>query len=86
MATPPEWSTPRERTTGESVEESSLLIGKQVTPRLFIRYALGLFKKGDSIRLNYLLTPKLSLEAESSGQSSWLDLIHRFDRERLGSP
>lgn len=67
---------------GDDVARSSLLLGKQVTPDLFVRYALGLFQQSGKLLLNYRLTDSLSLEAESGAQQG-LDLIYQIERDKL---
>lgn len=67
---------------GDSVAQSALIMGKQLTPDLFVRYALGLFEKSGRLLLDYRLTDSLTLQAES-GETQGMDLIYRLERESL---
>lgn len=64
----------------DDVTQSSLHIGKRLTPRLFVRYAVGLFDRSSTLGLRYDLTDQLHLEAESGLQQS-LDLIYKLERD-----
>lgn len=63
----------------DDVTESSLHIGKYLTPRLFVRYVVGLFDQTNSLGLRYELTEGLRLEAES-GVTQSVDMIYKFER------
>lgn len=63
----------------DDVTESSLYIGKYLTPRLFVRYVVGLFDQTNTVGLRYELTEELRLEAES-GVTQSVDLIYKFER------
>ncbi len=63
----------------DNVTESSLYIGKYLTPRLFVRYVVGLFDQTNSLGLRYELTEELRLEAES-GVTQSVDIIYKFER------
>ncbi|WP_111642963.1 translocation/assembly module TamB domain-containing protein [Marinimicrobium alkaliphilum] len=64
---------------GDTLEESSLFIGKYITPRLFVRYVVGLFDQTTTMGMRYQLTNGLRLEAESGSQQS-VDMIYNFER------
>jgi translocation and assembly module TamB len=68
--------------SGAGLEQSSLLLGKYLTPDLYVRYALGLFDNEGTLQLNYRLTDSLSVEAQS-GASQGVDLIYSIEREQL---
>jgi translocation and assembly module TamB len=65
--------------TESDVTASSLFIGKQISPRLFIRYIVGLFDQTARIGLSYQLSRNLKLEAESGWNQS-MDLIYEIER------
>jgi translocation and assembly module TamB len=65
--------------TESDVSASSLLIGKRISPRLFIRYIVGLFDQTSRIGLSYQLSRQLRLEAESGWNQS-MDLIYEIER------
>lgn len=63
----------------EGFEQSSLLVGKQLSPRLFVRYIVGLFDQAFSIGITYQMTERLRLEAES-GEAQSIDVIYKVER------
>jgi translocation and assembly module TamB len=62
------------------MEESALLMGKQLSPRLYVRYTMGLFERASALTLRYSLTRSLSLETQSSEEAQSMDLIYRRER------
>ena len=60
-------------------QASSLLIGKYLTPRLYVHYAVGLFERTQALSLEYELTRNLTLEA-TSGETQSMDLIYEIER------
>ncbi len=65
--------------TTDDLQESALWIGKYLTPRLFVRYAVGLFDQTSSIGMRYQINEGLHLEAESGIKQS-VDMIYRIER------
>jgi translocation and assembly module TamB len=61
------------------LEQSSLTIGKYLTPRLYVRYAIGLFDQLSKLALEYRLTEHLMVEAKS-GKDQSMDIIYRIER------
>ncbi len=64
---------------GESLEETSLVLGKQLTPQLFIRYALGVMGDEGRVELEYKITDNISVEGES-GAAHGADVLYRLER------
>jgi translocation and assembly module TamB len=64
---------------GGSLDKSALVLGKAISPRLYIRYALGVLDGEGSVKLDYKLTDRISLEAES-GARQGADVIYRLER------
>jgi len=64
---------------GDSPDDASLVLGKYISPRLFIAYGIGLYDTSDSFRVRYDVTGRWSLEAESGDESS-ADLLFVFER------
>jgi translocation and assembly module TamB len=64
---------------GGSLDQSALVLGKAISPRLYIRYALGVLDGEGSVKLDYKLTDRISLEAES-GARQGADVIYRLER------
>lgn len=63
----------------KGLDQSALWMGKYVTPKLFIRYIVGLFDQTFSLGVRYQLSEKLRLEAES-GKNQSLDVIYKIER------
>lgn len=55
--------------------EASLMLGKQLTDRLYLRYAIGLFENLSTVMMRYTLGRTFHLEAQTSGENQSIDLI-----------
>jgi translocation and assembly module TamB len=64
----------------EGLESTSLILGKYLSPKLYISYAHGLFSSAGTVGLDYQLSEKISVEAES-GEAQAIDLIYTIERE-----
>lgn len=83
-----EWITNRLQSTfgldvlnlqgGDEYLESSLIVGKYLTPDLFISYVQNLFTPAGSVQLEYSLTRYLGLKA-SSGETQSVDLLYKIE-------
>jgi translocation and assembly module TamB len=62
------------------LQSTSLLLGKHLSPRLYITYAKDLFSAIGAIQMNYRLTDHISLEVES-GSRQTVDLIYSITKE-----
>ncbi len=56
-------------------DDASLMLGKQLSDRLYLTYAIGLFDAVSTVMLRYTLTRSLHLEARSSSEANSLDII-----------
>jgi translocation and assembly module TamB len=65
--------------TGEG-EQASLVIGKYLSPRLYISYGIGLLEPVSTVRLEYAITNSLELVTESSGAQTGGDVIYTIER------
>lgn len=65
--------------TGTDTTQTALLIGKYLTPQLYVQYVKRLFLESDSLQLQYDINENLKLEAES-GTSQGIDFIYQFER------
>ena len=63
---------------GDTYEDSSLVVGKQIAPGLFVSYVQNLFSPASSFILEYQLTERLNLKAES-GEYQSLDLLYKIE-------
>jgi translocation and assembly module TamB len=60
-------------------EQPWLVIGKYLSPRLYIRYGTALLESGNSVLVRYRLSDNWFLEGES-GRNSGGDIIYTFER------
>lgn len=60
--------------------EAALVVGKYLTPKLYVSYGLGLFEPISTVRLRYFLTPSWQLETQSNGTATGGDIIYSIER------
>lgn len=60
-------------------KKNKIQLGKKLGPRLYVRYITGLFDTFHKIAVDYKISSKWTLEAES-GEDQGLDLIYEIDR------
>ena len=65
--------------SGDALEESALVIGKYLTPELYVSYGIGVFEAVNTFTMRYRINKRLSLES-SSGTESSADLIYTIER------
>lgn len=65
---------------GSTLKDSSLLLGKYLSPDLYVSYAVGLLNPQGAVVLRYQLSERLRLEAQS-GQAQGLDLFYKVERD-----
>ncbi|MCG8426703.1 MAG: translocation/assembly module TamB domain-containing protein, partial [Chromatiales bacterium] len=65
---------------GSTLEESAVVLGKYLSPDLYISYGVGLFDSTTAFKLRYRLTKRLSVEAASGAQQS-MDLIYQVEKD-----
>jgi translocation and assembly module TamB len=63
----------------KGLEQSVLWVGKYITPKLFMRYVVGLYDQAFTLGMRYQLTEKLRLEA-TSGKEQGVDMIYKIER------
>lgn len=66
-------------TSGGGVTNSSLTFGKYLTPRLFLRYGIGLFETESTLAVDYTISDRVKLEAQSGNEQS-VDLTYTVER------
>ncbi len=57
-------------TSDDTLQQRIVTLGKQISSRLYLSYQQGLQTANSVVQLRYLLTPKLSLEAEAGARSA----------------
>jgi len=65
--------------TGSSQNKAQLVVGKYVSPRLYVGYGVGIYEPISTLRLRYLLSARWSVEAITGDQQS-TDLLWRIER------
>ncbi|WP_026340479.1 translocation/assembly module TamB domain-containing protein [Thioalkalivibrio sp. ALJT] len=66
--------------TEGGLDESALTLGLYLSPRLLLRYSIGLFDNTSKVLLRYELTRNLSVETTSGTAEQSVDLIYRIER------
>ncbi|WP_019023720.1 MULTISPECIES: translocation/assembly module TamB domain-containing protein [unclassified Thioalkalivibrio] len=66
--------------TEGGIEESALTLGLYLSPRLLLRYSVGLFDNTSRVLLSYELSRRLTLETSSGTTEQTVDLIYRIER------
>ena len=54
----------------EAASEAAFVIGKYLTPSLYVSYGIGLFEPVNTVKLRYAISKRWRLETESSSEAS----------------
>ncbi|NVK40876.1 MAG: translocation/assembly module TamB domain-containing protein [Oceanospirillaceae bacterium] len=65
---------------GDTLEETSLYLGKYLSPRLYIKYGVGLLEPTSEFVMRYQLTKKLVFESNTGTEDSGADLFYSLER------
>lgn len=65
---------------GGMIQNTSLMLGKQLTPKLNVSYSVGLAEQINTLTLRYQLWRKLILQTQTTGENSGMDLIYTIER------
>jgi translocation and assembly module TamB len=65
--------------SGKTLQEASLVVGKYLSPRLYVSYGIGLFSPVNTFRVRYLINKKLTLQAER-GAGVGADALYTIER------
>jgi translocation and assembly module TamB len=60
--------------------ESAFFIGKYLSPRLYLRYGVGVMEAVNTLSLKYKLSEKWRVEAQSNELGSGADLLYTLER------
>ena len=63
----------------DSGDQASLVVGRYLSPKLYVSYGIGLIESFNTLNLRYKITDKWQLKAES-GESHGADLMYIFER------
>lgn len=64
---------------GQSNDQAALVLGKYLTPRLFVSYGVGLFTPGQTFRVRYQLSSKWTVKTETGTQTGG-DFVYSIER------
>lgn len=64
---------------GTEHQDAALVLGRQLSPRLYVNYSIGLFEQVNVFRIRYKLSARWALQAES-GPYSGADLLYTIER------
>lgn len=70
-----------ETEAGAGADQAAFVVGKYLSPKLYVSYGLGLLDAVSRIKLEYLLSSRWRLATESSTLSSGGDLIYSIERD-----
>ena len=65
--------------SGATDDNTSLVLGKYLSPRLYVQYVIGLTEGGNILRARYEINKHWLLESES-GYQSGIDLLFTMER------
>ena len=65
---------------GGATTQASLLVGKYLTPELFVSYGLGIFEPVSTLRMLYTLSSHWRLVGEASALRSATDIFYVIER------
>ncbi len=66
--------------SGETVEQTSLNVGKYITPDLYFRYGVGLMEPVSTFLVRYRLSDRWSIESFTGTESSGADIHFELER------
>jgi len=66
--------------TSGGAEQTTFMLGKYLTPDLYISYGVGLFDAENIFKMRYRLSKRFSLESSTSSGNSGVDLHYTLER------
>lgn len=66
---------------GQVTSSTALVLGKSLSPRIFVSSSVRLREQRYILRLNYILADHWLLQSATDGQDTGLDLVYTFERE-----
>ena len=65
--------------SGSTLQESSLVLGKYLSPRLYISYSVGFAEAVNQLQIRYQLSRRWTLQTET-GLQTGADLLYTLER------
>ncbi len=69
-----------EAPAGEANEQAALVVGKYLSPKLFVSYGIGILDAVSTLKIEYLMSSKWRLTSETSVDQGGLDLTYVLER------
>ncbi|KHD07630.1 hypothetical protein PN36_04045 [Candidatus Thiomargarita nelsonii] len=66
--------------TENGLDEAALMVGKALSPGLYLSYGIGIFDGSQVLRMSYELSKNLTLESETGTTGSGADLSYTLER------
>jgi translocation and assembly module TamB len=66
--------------SGSNQSTTALVAGKQLNPKLYVRYAYGVFTQIGNLLLRYKLTRRLTIEAGTGAETQSMDLLYSVEK------
>lgn len=67
------------KVSGETAQTSSFVIGKYLSPRLYLNYSLSILNSANTVRLRYLLSKHWSIVTRASTLGSGADVVYSIE-------
>ena len=64
----------------DTTQQAQLVLGKYLSPKLYIRYAVGIGEAVDTLQIQYKLTDRWILRTETAETQKGTDLIYTIDK------
>ena len=61
-------------------DNTSLVLGKALSPRLYLNYSIGLFQPINILKARYLFNKKWTLQTQTSRKNSGIDLFYTIEK------
>jgi translocation and assembly module TamB len=61
------------------LSQTSLMLGKYLSPRIYVMYGVGLFQPINTFRVRYIINKRFTVQAESAAGSTGGDLLYTFE-------
>lgn len=73
-----ESGTATNQLTGTTTSQSAVVLGKYLSPRLYLQYAVGLWNSANQVRIRYQMSPHWTLRMEQ-GEPSGADFLYSIE-------
>ncbi len=67
--------------TASMLQNTSLMLGKKITPNLYINYSVGLTAPINILQISYLLSSHWTLQSSTSSLANGIDLLYSFEHD-----